>query len=143
MSQQNVEVVREIYALWSRGESARHLIDPKLEYVNPSYAVESGVQHSRSTLGKVREVYPDFRVEPERFVDAGENVVVIGVARGTSASGVEAQWRQGYVWTVRDGRAIRFRWFNQPAEALEAVGHIDQQADMEDDDLGHGRRGPR
>jgi ketosteroid isomerase-like protein len=143
MSQQNVELVREIYALWSRGESARHLIDPKLEYVNPSYAVESGVQHSRSTLGKVREVYPDFRVEPERFVDAGENVVVIGVARGTSASGVKAQWRQGYVWTVRDGRAIRFRWFNQPAEALEAVGHNDQQADMEDDDPGHGRRGPR
>jgi ketosteroid isomerase-like protein len=129
MSNENVELVREIYALWSRGESASHLIDPKLEYVNPSYAVESGVQHSRRTLGKVREVYPDFRVEPERFLDAGENVVVIGVARGTSASGLRAQWRQGYVWTVRDGTAIRFRWFNQPAEALEAVGHTDQDVD--------------
>ena len=131
MSPENVELVREIYDLWSRDESARHLIDPQLEYVNPSYAVESGTQHSRSTLGKIREVYPDFRVEPERFVDAGENVVVIGVARGTSASGVEAQWRQGYVWTVRGGRAIRFRWFNQPAEALEAVGLTDQQAGMQ------------
>jgi uncharacterized protein len=117
-----VELVRAIYALWSKDQSARHLIDPELEYVNPSYAVESGIRHSRRTLGKVREVYPDFRVEPERFVDAGEHVVVIGVARGTSASGVEAQWRQGYVWTVRDGKAIRFRWFNQPTEALEAVG---------------------
>jgi ketosteroid isomerase-like protein len=90
--------------------------------VNPPYAVESGTRTSRSALGKIREVYPDFRVEPQSFHDAGEDVVVIGVARGTTASGVEAQWRQGYVWTVRDGKAVRFRWFNRPEEALSAVG---------------------
>jgi len=122
MSQQNVDLVREIYALWGEHKSARHLIDAELEYVNPSYAVESGTRHSRRALGKVREVYPDFHVEPERFVDAGDEVVVIGVARGTSDSGLEAQWRQGYVWTVRDGQAVRFRWFNDPKEALRAVG---------------------
>jgi len=122
MSQENVELVRTIYRLWSEYASARHLIDRELEYVNPSYAVESGTRYGRSTLGKIREVYPDFVVEPERFVDAGEDVVVIGIARGKSASGVEAQWRQGYVWTIRNGRAVRFRWFNDPKEALEAVG---------------------
>ena len=103
-------------------ESARHLIDAELEYVNPPNAVEPGTHHSRSRLNRVRAVYPDFHVEPERFVDAGEDVVVIGVAHGTSASGVEAERRQGYVWTVRDGKAVRFRWFNDPKEALEAVG---------------------
>lgn len=122
MSQENVEVIRSIYRAWSGNESARELIDPALEYVNPSYAVESGTRHDRRALGDIREVYPDFHVEPERFVDAGEEIVVIGIARGTSASGLEAQWRQGYVWTVRDRRAIRFRWFNDPKEALEAVG---------------------
>jgi ketosteroid isomerase-like protein len=122
VSEENVQLVRTIYELWGRDESARHLIDPELEYVNPQYAVEAGTRRDRRTLGKIREVYPDFRVEPERFVDAGEDVVVIGTARGTAASGVEAQWRQGYVWTVRDGKAVRFRWFNRPEEALEAVG---------------------
>jgi len=122
MSQENVELVRSIYELWSRNESARHLIDPELEYVNPPYAVESGTRRSRSSLSKIREVYPDFHVEAERFIDAGEDVAVIGIAHGTSASGIEAQWRQGYVWTVRDGRAVRFRWFNDPVEALRAVG---------------------
>ena len=117
-----MEVVRSIYRLWGENESARDLIDDELEYVNPPYAVEAGTRHERGALRAIREVYPNFRVEPERFVDAGENVVVIGVARGTSASGIEAQWRQGYVWTVRDGRAIRFRWFNNPDEAPEAVG---------------------
>jgi ketosteroid isomerase-like protein len=122
MSQENVEVIRSIYRAWSGNESARDLIDPGLEYVNPSYAVESGTRHDRGALREIRKVYPDFRVEPERFVDGGEDVVVIGIARGTSASGLEAQWRQGYVWTVRDGRAVRFRWFNDPKEALAAVG---------------------
>jgi uncharacterized protein len=122
VSEQNVQLVRTIYDLWSRNERARHLIDPAMEYVNPPYAVEAGTRRGRTALGKIREVYPDFRVEPERFIDAGEDVVVIGTARGTARSGVEAQWRQGYVWTVRDGKAIRFRWFNNPQEALEAVG---------------------
>jgi uncharacterized protein len=122
VSQQNLELVQTIYRLWAENESARDLIDPDLEYVNPPYAVEAGTRQSRRTLGRIREVYPDFRVEPERFVDAGEEIVVIGTARGTSASGLETQWRQGYVWTVRDGKAVRFRWFNQPAEALAAVG---------------------
>ena len=117
-----MDIVRTIYRLWNENEPTRHLIDPELEYVNPSYAVESGTRRDREALGAVREVYPDFRVEPERFVDAGEDVVVIGIARGTSASGIKAQWRQGYVWTVRDGKAIRFRWFNDPSEALAAVG---------------------
>ena len=122
MSQENLDLVREIYALWGADKSARHLIDSELEYVNPSYAVESGTRHSSRTLAKVREVYPDFRVEPERFADAGDEVVVIGVARGTSDSGLEAQWRQGYVWTIRGGQAVRFRWFNDPNEALRAAG---------------------
>jgi ketosteroid isomerase-like protein len=122
VSQENVEIVRTIYALWSSGESARHLVDPEIEYVNPPYAVESGVRHGRTAFGKIREVYPDFRVEPERFVDVGEHVLVIGVARGKSASGLEAQWRQGYIWTISEGKAIRFRWFSQPDEAFKAVG---------------------
>jgi uncharacterized protein len=124
MSQANVELVRSIHRLWNEGQPARDLIDANLEYVNPSNAVESGTHIGRSRLNRVREVYPDFRIEPERFIDAGEDVVVLGIARGTSASGVEAEWRQGYVWTVRDGRAVRFRWFNDPRQALEAVGHV-------------------
>ncbi len=122
MSEQNVQVVRAIYDAWTDGLSAGALIADDMEYVNPPYAMETGTGGDRRTLGKIREVYPDFRVEPERYIAAGDEVVVIGTARGTSASGVEIQWRQGYVWTIRERRAVRFRWFNDPAEALEAVG---------------------
>jgi ketosteroid isomerase-like protein len=122
MSQANVDVVRAIYEAWASGTSAKASIASDMEYVNPPYAVESGTRRGRRTLASIREVYPEFRVEPERYIDAGHDVVVIGTARGTGASGIETQWRQGYVWTVEDGKAVRFRWFNDPAEALDAVG---------------------
>jgi len=125
MSRANVDLVRSIYERWAKNRSARDLIDDELEYVNPPYAVESGTRQGRSALSKIRDVYPDFHVEPEQFIDAGDDVVVIGIARGTSVSGVEAQWRQGYVWTVAGGQAVRFQWFNDPAEALDAVGPTD------------------
>jgi ketosteroid isomerase-like protein len=122
VSQKNVELVREIYRLWNAQQSAGHLIDAQLEYVNPSYAVESGVRRGRDALGSIRDVYPDFHIDTERFVEAGDDVVVIGLAQGTSTSGVQVKWRQGYIWTVRDGIAVRFCWFNDPAEALAAAG---------------------
>jgi ketosteroid isomerase-like protein len=122
LSAENVDLVRRIYVAWDAGGSARELIDPDMEYVNPPYAVESGVKRGRKTLGAIRDVYPDFRFEPEEYRDVGEDVVVIGMARGTAASGVRAQWRQGYVWTIRDGRAVRFQWFSDPAEAVQAAG---------------------
>jgi hypothetical protein len=28
----------------------------------------------------------------------------------------------GYVWTIRDGLAVRFQWFQAHREALEAAG---------------------
>jgi ketosteroid isomerase-like protein len=122
MSQANVDLVREIMARWDKGASTADLIAEDLEYVNPPYAVEAGTRRDRTALGGVLDVYPDFRLEPERFVDAGDDVVVLGLAHGTSASGLEASWRQGHVWTIREGKAVRFQWFNDPAEALEAAG---------------------
>jgi ketosteroid isomerase-like protein len=122
MSQESVDVVRAIYDAWLAGESARHLIAEDLEYVNPDYAVESGTRRDRKALRAVRDVYPDYRIEPERIVDANDDVVVLGTARGTGPGGVPLERRQGFIWTVEDGRAIRMRWFNDWDETLAAAG---------------------
>jgi ketosteroid isomerase-like protein len=122
MGAAEVEVVRALYRAWDRGESAAEFVHPELVYVNPPDAVEGGVRHGRAALASVRDVYPDFRVVPEQIYDLGERVVVVGVAHGTGVSGLTTQWRQGYVWTIRDGRAVEFAWFNDPREALKHVG---------------------
>jgi hypothetical protein len=75
-----VELVRAIHTSWNNDESVAHLLDPDFEYVNPPYAVEAGVRRGRTELDKVRErmleVYPDYRFEAERFVDAAGGAVV-------------------------------------------------------------------
>jgi ketosteroid isomerase-like protein len=123
MSEENVALVRRIYERWDREESVRDLVADDLEYVNPDYAVEPGTRIGRGMLGSVRETYPDFTIHTERFIDAGDQVVVLGryTASG-GASGIELQGDQGYVWTVKDGLAVRFQWFQSHREALEAVG---------------------
>jgi uncharacterized protein len=125
MPESNVEVVRAIYDAWRAGRSAREYVTEDIEYVNPHDAVETGTRHGYESLVSVFDVYPDFRVDPERFIEAGDEVVVIGTAHGTGASGLGIHMRQGYVWTIEDGRAVRFRWFTNPAEALEAAGVTD------------------
>ena len=127
MSEANVEVVRSIYRAWTEGRSAAPWIEKDLEYVNPPDAVETGVKHGRRHLATIRDVYPELRIEPERFIDAGEDIVVIGTIRGRGrGSGLETRWQQGYIWTVRDGKAVRFRWFSDPQQALTAAGLADQ-----------------
>jgi uncharacterized protein len=123
VSEENVELIRRIYDTWARGESARDLIAEDVEYVNPSYAVEPGTRRGRKSFSVVRDTYEDFDVRVERFVDAGDDVVVL--ARYTASgrgSGVPLEGEHGYVWTVRDGQAVRFHWFQSHREALEAAG---------------------
>jgi ketosteroid isomerase-like protein len=124
MSVENVELVRRIHERWDRDESTRELAAEDMEYVNPSYAVEGGTRVGRQWFGSVRETYPDFLFHVERYVDTGgDDVVVLGryTASG-GASGVSVEGEHGYVWTVKDGLAVRFQWFQSHSEALEAAG---------------------
>lgn len=124
MSQENVEVVRAIYGRWDRGESASDLIANDVEYINPDYAVEPGTRWGRESFAAVGDSLSDFKLELERFVDAGPDEVVVCAhytARGRG-SGVPVGGEHGYVWTIRDGVAVRFRWFQSHDEALAAAG---------------------
>jgi ketosteroid isomerase-like protein len=123
MSRQNVEIVRRIYEAWEHGTSAREFIAEDVEYVNPPYAVEPGVRKGRSSFARITDAYDDVKVRPTRFVEAGDDVVVLATITGTSrGAGVPIDRNHGYVWTIRAGSAVRFRWFNSHAEALDAVG---------------------
>jgi ketosteroid isomerase-like protein len=124
MSEQNVELIRRIYDAWEREESAREFIAEDVEYVNPDYAVEGGTRRGRGSFRVVREIYDDFKVRIDRYIDAGgDDVVVLGYYTASGAgSGVPVEGEHGYVWTVRDGQAVRFQWFQSHREALDVAG---------------------
>ena len=128
MSQENVEVVRRIYASWAPGSSLAEsgLLHADIEWVNPPYALEPGTRRGidafTSITDELDDRFEDFRIEVERLIGVGDRVVVIATMRGRGAgSGVEVENRHGSVWTVRDGKAVRYQWFQEPEEALEAA----------------------
>jgi ketosteroid isomerase-like protein len=48
-------------------------------------------------------------------------VVVRYRTRGRG-SGIDVEGRESALWTLRDGKVVRYKWFKGPREALEAVG---------------------
>ena len=129
MSQENVDLVKRLYEAWEKDGfgPVPALMDPEIEYVNPPYAVEPGIRQGyegfATAAAAIRAVYPTRRFEPLAFHDAEDRVAVrVRVVAHGVGSSVEVDVERGYVFDVRDGRVVRFAWFNESREALEAVG---------------------
>lgn len=124
MSQKKAEVVRQILQRLERRDWDTDLIADDIEYVNPPYAIEPGVRYGRESFKVVRETWEHFGYEVDRFVDAGGDVVVTLGRYSASGpgSGIQLTGEHGYIWTIRDGQAVRFEWFQSHREALEAAG---------------------
>ena len=69
------------------------------------------------------DTWGEWRQETERFLDAGDRVVVFLriVAEGV-ASGAPIEFETTHVWTVRTGRATSMHAYRDRSEALEAAG---------------------
>jgi ketosteroid isomerase-like protein len=69
------------------------------------------------------EMWDDWTMDPERFVDAGgDQVVLVFRETGRSESGLQMDERHAELYTVRDGKVVYRKGFSDPAEALEAAG---------------------
>jgi ketosteroid isomerase-like protein len=135
MSEENVEIVREVMDLMNLSRASSAEDDPRLielfaanlhidmsrRVFNPDlYEGRAGLQR---LIREVREVWDWFWVTPERFIDAGERVVVIETRRGRGReSGLEVEDRSAVIWTVREGQVVRMETDLDPNEALEAMG---------------------
>ena len=71
----------------------------------------------------LRDAWAEWRIEPERFFDAGDRTVVFVRMRATGAgSNAEIEFERARVWTLREGRATSMHVYIDRADALEAVG---------------------
>jgi ketosteroid isomerase-like protein len=129
MSEDNVRVVRSFYDAWARDEfpGPIELMDPEIEYVNPAGAVEPGTRHGLAAFStaveKVFEGWETWQMEPEKFIAVGDQVAVVVRYRGRGrGSGVEVDGRESALWTLRKGKVVRYAWFHEPADTLEAAG---------------------
>jgi ketosteroid isomerase-like protein len=61
-------------------------------------------------------------IEPERFVEVDDSVIVPNVARLRGREEIEVSARSALLFTVRDHRITHVRLFQETSDALKAVG---------------------
>jgi ketosteroid isomerase-like protein len=133
VSQENVDAVRQLMAL---GEQVREsgLPAPHTDLVTPDAEIDMsrrvfnpeiyrGFEGWARLNAELREVWAEWRVTPERFVDAGDRVISIETIRGRGrGSCVEIEAQYASIWTLQNGRVTRVEIGLDPQEALKAVG---------------------
>jgi ketosteroid isomerase-like protein len=133
MSQENVEVARRSFEAFNRTfvEGTPDLyetLDPEVEWVpmsallmRTSYHGHDGV---RQWIEEMKRDWTIFEVRPERFVDVGDDrVLVLGSWRAQGRKGEALLDIPQAAWLVeyRKGKLVRLRTFTDRKEALEAA----------------------
>jgi len=130
------EAVREAYAALNRGDiqGFGRVLDPAIVRIEPAGFPMSGTYRGLAAVmahfSKARATWAEGSCEPERFVVAGDKVVVLVHVRVRLKT--ETEWREGDladVYTFRNGKAIEFRTFGEQREALAWAGDEDPDAD--------------
>jgi ketosteroid isomerase-like protein len=126
----SVDLVRRSYDAFARGDLDGVLADmhPEIEWHQaqglPHGGRYSGVAEVRRNIFDPldEEWWDEFSAAPEEFLDAGDEVVVIGRYRGVAkGTGKELDVPFVHVWTVREEKAVRFRQFLDTAGWVTAL----------------------
>lgn len=124
-----VDELRRGYEALNRGDVSvvLELLDPDIEWREPAPSPEEGVHRGRDSFERFLrgwiESFDDFRVEPEQVVERGETLIAVVRQSGRGrASGVEVEARLAHVWTVDNGRAVRWEAVGDADEALMHSG---------------------
>jgi ketosteroid isomerase-like protein len=129
MSSGNVDLVqRGIAAYNGRDFDTMRLLnhpDVELDW-SASRGLDAGVyQGTEEVIGFYENflgTFEEVEIQPDRFIESGDAVVVPNVARVRGRDGVETLARSAIVFDVRDGLLARIRLYQETHEALEAVG---------------------
>jgi ketosteroid isomerase-like protein len=129
MSRRNLQAVEEAFEAYFRGDldALADLADPDVVVTQIAELPDAETFHGRRGLIEVidawQAAWDDVRVERLSTRDMGDHVVttIRQRARGRS-SGVEVEGLFTFVFTLKEGRLVRWRMFVDAAQALEAVG---------------------
>jgi ketosteroid isomerase-like protein len=128
MSQENVELVREMFEPFSRGDfSGWTRIPDDFELVTSPEVPEAGTYRGQAATRWMLEGVEFFEgrtIEAAEILDAGGDkvlaeILIRGRPRG-SQTAVEGHW--WIVMTLRGGEVARIEVFPKRAQALEAAG---------------------
>jgi ketosteroid isomerase-like protein len=130
VSEEDVEIVRQVYECVNQGDWERmaELVDPDVEQLGTVGGLEDrsrarGLSEIRQLYENDEEAWDEYRIEPERLIDAGDRVVVFQLEyqRGKS-SGIELVTETASIVDLRDGQVVRMQGYMDRDAALNAAG---------------------
>ena len=135
MSQENLVTLARAQAAYNRGDwdAALATVDPNVVFdltrVAPDGQIYEGHEGVKAFWRMLRDVFGDFRTDPEEVIDGGDKLFSLMHLRGSGkASGAESEDFLYQVVTLRQGRAVRVDFFRDRDEALSYAGLSEQDA---------------
>jgi len=125
-----VELVKRSYEAFARDDLDGVLADmhPEIEWHQaqglPHGGFYRGLDEVRSNIFEPldAEWWEEFSADPDEFLDAGDEVVVLGRYRGIAkGTGKRLDVPFVHVWTVDGDKAVRFRQFLDTRGWVEAL----------------------
>jgi ketosteroid isomerase-like protein len=127
MSQENVEIVRAVYAALNRGD-----FDAVFKHAAPDAEVDMslaiGTDRGVYRFDQFRRLSEEFanswesvRYEADEIIEAGDQVVTPWTNRVVGRDGIELEARGIWLWTFRNGSVVRLCLYQELNEALEAA----------------------
>jgi ketosteroid isomerase-like protein len=131
MSKENLEIVREMYERRESGDMyVGEFVHPDLVFARfgseaPDFTGEwHGMDGLKKATADYLNVWEDYSFEVERMIDLGDGRVLVletQTARGRRSGAVISQ-EVGALLTLRDGLIVRWEYYWERADALEAAG---------------------
>ena len=130
----NLEIVQRSYVAFGRGDMDAVLadMDEGIEWQQaqglPHGGIYRGIAEVRRNVFDPldRDWWSEFSAEPDELLDAGDEIVALGRYRGVAKeTGKVLDVPFVHVWSLRDGKAWRFRQFLDSAGWIEALAPSD------------------
>lgn len=130
ISNENVTLLREVYAAWSRGDFAIiYAFDPQVEYVRVGTGPADldgawrGIEELWTAVTEWLRAWELLTLEAEEFIAPGDRVLVLTRHTGRGKrSGIAVEHQLGDLFTFRAGKIVRFESYWDRAVALRVAG---------------------
>jgi ketosteroid isomerase-like protein len=137
MSQENVEIVRAIYAEWQLGnmKAGTERFDPEIVFESfvpdaSGRIVASGPAEVEVFMREFLRQWRAYRIVGEEYREIDSTTIFVGghqTAIGRE-SGVAVEDTLFSIWTFRDGKVVHLIFERHRERALEAIGLSEQDA---------------
>jgi ketosteroid isomerase-like protein len=126
----NVATVRRSYEAFERGDMDAVVADmhPEIEWHQAQGLQHGGLYRGLDEVRRAifdplgEDWWDEFSAEPDEFLDAGDEVVVLGRYRGRAkGTGKRLDVPYVHIWSFEAGKATRFRQFLDTAGWIDAL----------------------